>query len=95
MQGTTIPTQSDLADQLSERFGPLLTQGQLAELLGRSKGGLRYSLCAPRDEDDPPRRTPAPLRHRRPGGGGGHAPVLGGNPNNRAAFGPIFGVTRE
>ena len=41
MQGTTIPTQSGLADQLSERFGVLLTQAQLAELLGRSTGGLR------------------------------------------------------
>ena len=49
MQCTTIPTQIDLAEQLTERFGLLLTQGQLAELLGRSTGGLRYSLCAPRD----------------------------------------------
>ena len=49
MQGKTIPTQNDLADQLTERFGLLLTQAQLAELLGRSTGGLRYSLCAPSD----------------------------------------------
>ncbi len=49
MHGTTIPTQSDLADRLTERFGLLLTQAQLAELLGRSTGGLRYSLCAPSD----------------------------------------------
>lgn len=49
MPGTTIPTQNDLATQLTERFGLLLTQTQLAELLGRSTGGLRYSLCAPAD----------------------------------------------
>ena len=49
MQGKTIATQNDLADQLTERFGLLLTQAQLAELLGRSTGGLRYSLCAPSD----------------------------------------------
>lgn len=49
MQGATIPTQDDLATQLTERFGLLLTQVQLAELLGRSAGGLRYSLCAPSD----------------------------------------------
>ncbi len=49
MQGTTISTQDDLATQLTERFGPLLTQTQLAELLGRTTGGLRYSLCAPSD----------------------------------------------
>ena len=50
MQGITIPTQNDLADRLTECFGLLLTQAQLAELLGRSTGGLRYSLCAPSDE---------------------------------------------
>ncbi len=49
MQGTTISVQDDLAAQLTERFGPLLTQTQLAELLGRTTGGLRYSLCAPSD----------------------------------------------
>ena len=49
MQGTIIPTQNDLADRLTERFGLLLTQAQLAELLGRSTGGLRYSLYAPSD----------------------------------------------
>ena len=36
--------------QLTERYGVLLSQSQLAELLGRSTGGLRYSLCAPADE---------------------------------------------
>lgn len=49
MQATTIPVQGGLATQLTERFGPLLTQSQLAELLGRSAGGLRYSLCTPSD----------------------------------------------
>jgi len=49
MPATTIPAQGDLASQLTERFGPLLTQSQLAELLGRSAGGLRYSLCTPSD----------------------------------------------
>jgi hypothetical protein len=49
MQATTMPVQGDLAGQLTERFGPLLTQSQLAELLGRSAGGLRYSLCTPSD----------------------------------------------
>lgn len=50
MLTSTIETQDDLAAQLTERFGPLLTQAQLAELLGRSTGGLRYSLCAPCDD---------------------------------------------
>ena len=50
MQATSVPAQSDLAHQLTERFGPLLTQGQLAELLGRTAGGLRYSLCMPSDQ---------------------------------------------
>lgn len=49
MQATTISTRGDLANQLTERFGPLLTQAELADLLGRSTGGLRYSLCAPSD----------------------------------------------
>lgn len=49
MQVTTSQAQVDLATQLTERFGPLLTQTQLAELLGRSPGGLRYSLCCPSD----------------------------------------------
>ncbi|MCP5346112.1 MAG: hypothetical protein H7A04_04510 [Pseudomonadales bacterium] len=36
--------------QLAERFGLLLSQAQLAELLGRSTGGLRYSLSYPCDQ---------------------------------------------
>jgi hypothetical protein len=49
VQASNTPAQGDLASQLTERFGPLLTQSQLAELLGRSAGGLRYSLCTPSD----------------------------------------------
>ncbi|MEN8108717.1 MAG: hypothetical protein ABFS22_12025 [Pseudomonadota bacterium] len=39
-----------LENQLTERFGLLLSQTQLAELLGRTTGGLRYSLCYPSDQ---------------------------------------------
>lgn len=49
MEDKTMPVLHDLADQLTERFGPLLTQAQLAELLGRTTGSLRYSLCMPSD----------------------------------------------
>ena len=49
MSTSTIPNPNDLAEQLTERFGPLMTQTQLAELLGRTTGGLRYSLCTPSD----------------------------------------------
>ncbi len=38
-----------LENQLMERFGLLMSQAQLAELLGRSTGGLRYSLSYPSD----------------------------------------------
>ena len=38
-----------LENQLTERFGLLLSQTQLAELLGRTIGGLRYSLSYPSD----------------------------------------------
>lgn len=38
-----------LENQLTERFGLLLSQTQLAELLGRGTGGLRYSLSYPSD----------------------------------------------
>ncbi len=39
MEDKTMPAREDLAHQLTERFGPLLTQTQLAELLGRTTGG--------------------------------------------------------
>ncbi len=38
-----------LENQLTQRFGLLMSQAQLAELLGRSTGGLRYSLSYPSD----------------------------------------------
>ena len=38
-----------LEQQITQRFGLLLSQTQLAELLGRTIGGLRYSLSYPRD----------------------------------------------
>ncbi|MEA2078937.1 MAG: hypothetical protein U9P00_03610 [Pseudomonadota bacterium] len=38
-----------LENQLIERFCLLLSQTQLAELLGRTTGGLRYSLSYPSD----------------------------------------------
>ena len=51
MQDTLNPsTASELQAQLTQRFGLLLTQSQLAALLGRSPGGLRYSLSYPSDE---------------------------------------------
>jgi len=50
MDGNPQSAQGDLATHLIDRFGLLLTQRQLAELLGRSIGGLRYSLCSPSDE---------------------------------------------
>jgi len=47
---TDRPTTQALRIQLTERYGVLLSQAQLAALLGRSTGGLRYSLCAPADD---------------------------------------------
>jgi hypothetical protein len=45
-ENTSVVT---LENQLTERFRLLLSQTQLAELLGRTTGGLRYSLCYPCD----------------------------------------------
>jgi hypothetical protein len=39
-----------LEDQITERYGLLLSQTQLAQLLGRTTGGLRYSLSCPSDQ---------------------------------------------
>ena len=55
MKGKTMAEQDKLTTQtlktqLTERYGVLLSQAQLAELLGRSTGGLRYSLCVPADD---------------------------------------------
>jgi hypothetical protein len=41
----------EFAKELSKHFGPLLTQHQLATLLDRSLGGLRYSLCRAENPD--------------------------------------------
>jgi hypothetical protein len=50
MEGYRISVHDQLVTQLTERFGPLLTHDQLAALLGRTPGGLRYSLGHPADE---------------------------------------------
>lgn len=50
MAGQDKLTTQTLKTQLTERYGVLLSQAQLTELLGRSTGGLRYSLCAPADD---------------------------------------------
>ena len=49
MQGTESPSAAILENQITERYGLLLSQSQLAELLGRTTGGLRYSLSYPCD----------------------------------------------
>jgi hypothetical protein len=49
MQDSVNVNVARLENQLTERFGLLMSQAQLAELLGRSTGGLRYSLSYPSD----------------------------------------------
>ena len=49
MQETEKTSTVTLEHQLTERFGLLLSQTHLAELLGRTTGGLRYSLSYPSD----------------------------------------------
>lgn len=49
MQDSVKVNVATLENQLTERFGLLMSQAQLAELLGRSTGGLRYSLSFPSD----------------------------------------------
>ena len=49
MQDSVNANVATLENQLTERFGLLMSQAQLAELLGRSTGGLRYSLSYPSD----------------------------------------------
>ena len=49
MQDSVNADVATLENQLTERFGLLMSQAQLAELLGRSTGGLRYSLSYPSD----------------------------------------------
>jgi hypothetical protein len=47
---STPLTQSALEAQLETRYGLLLTQKQLAQFLGRSIAGLRWSLANPADQ---------------------------------------------
>ena len=49
MQDSVNANVATLENQLMERFGLLMSQAQLAELLGRLTGGLRYSLSHPSD----------------------------------------------
>lgn len=42
-------TTGRLEATLTAKYGVLLSQTQLAELLNRTPGGLRYSLCHPPD----------------------------------------------
>ena len=49
MQDSVNVNVAILESQLTERFGLLMSQTQLAELLGRPAGGLRYSLSYPSD----------------------------------------------
>ena len=50
MQDTDSPSTATLESQITERYGLLLSQTQLAQLLGRTTGGLRYSLSYPSDQ---------------------------------------------
>jgi len=50
MQDKESPDVALLQDQITERYGLLISQTQLAELLGRTTGGLRYSLSYPSDQ---------------------------------------------
>jgi len=49
MQDSVNFKMATLENQLTEHFGLLMSLTQLAELLGRSTGGLRYSLSYPSD----------------------------------------------
>ena len=49
MQDSANVNVATLENQLTQRFGLLMSQAQLPELLGRSTGGLRYSLSYPSD----------------------------------------------
>ena len=50
MDGTTQFSEASLEQKITTRYGILLSQTQLAELLGRTPGGLRYSLSYPSDQ---------------------------------------------
>ncbi len=49
MQDKESSSAASLEGQITERYGLLLSQTQLAQLLGRTTGGLRYSLSYPSD----------------------------------------------
>ena len=49
MPDTQSASVATLENQLTKRYGLLLSQTQLADLLGRTTGGLRYSLSYPAD----------------------------------------------
>lgn len=49
MQEKESSTVVALEEKITGRYGLLLSQTQLAELLGRTTGGLRYSLSYPSD----------------------------------------------
>ena len=50
MQDIESPSVVTLENQITERYGLLLSQTHLAALLGRTTGGLRYSLSYPSDQ---------------------------------------------
>jgi|TARA_R100000005_G_C4804706_1_gene94443 hypothetical protein len=50
MEFTKEFTEETLAQKITMRYGILLSQTQLADLLGRTPGGLRYSLSYPSDQ---------------------------------------------
>ena len=50
MQVIESASVATLEQQITARYGLLLSQSQLAELLGRSTGGLRYRLSYPSDQ---------------------------------------------
>ena len=50
MDVTTQFGDASLEQKITSRYGILLSQTQLAELLGRTPGGLRYSLSYPSDQ---------------------------------------------
>ena len=49
MRANIESTPSTLVEQITQLYGVLLSQQQLAQLLGRTTGGLRYSLSNPSD----------------------------------------------
>lgn len=50
MHGISKFVEGSLEQQITTRYGILLSHTQLAELLGRTPGGLRYSLSYPSDQ---------------------------------------------